>query len=195
MSFLLGLTGSIGMGKTVTAQFFEKHGCAIWNADNCVQYLYSYDSEVVDSIAKIAPETKTNGKISKNLLREAISNRPHLLKEIELIVHPLVAQDRLNFIEHQKNDILVFEIPLLFETNSQNEMDAVACVTIDKETQRIRVLSRGKMGNKQFEKMLSKQLPTEEKTRRADYVIITDSYESVEKQVKKILRHIRGKLK
>jgi len=194
MSFRLGLTGSIGVGKTVTAKFFEKHGCAVWNADEVVSRLYKQHKETINSIAKLVPEAKKEGKISKEVLRRAVFKNPHLLEDIEKIVHPLVSRDRLSFMENEKRDILVFEIPLLYETKGQNAMDAVACVNIDKNIQRERVLSRGTMGNRQFEKILSKQIPTKEKLQKADFEIVTDSFENVEQQVLKIIKHIRESL-
>ena len=117
-----------------------------------------------------------------------------IAEDIEKIVHPLVSRDRLSFMENEKRDILVFEIPLLYETKGQNAMDAVACVNIDKNIQRERVLSRGTMGNGQFEKILSKQIPTKEKLQKADFEIVTDSFENVEQQVLKIIKHIRESL-
>lgn len=194
MSFSLGLTGSIGMGKSATAQLFAAQGCAVWDADAAVHRLYGKGGAAVQPMAEAFPDAIENGEVSRAALKRIIGADPQALTRIEAIVHPLVAQDRASFRADAKSDVLVFDIPLLFETGSNAEMDAVACVTVDAETQQERVLARGTMTVEQFQQILQKQMPIEEKMARADYVIETDTLEHAEAQVAEILADIRSKL-
>lgn len=194
MSFSLGLTGSIGMGKSATAQLFAAQGCAVWDADAAVHRLYGKGGAAVQPMAEAFPDAIESGEVSRAELKRIIGADPQALTRIEAIVHPLVAQDRASFRADAKSDVLVFDIPLLFETGSNAEMDAVACVTVDAETQQERVLARGTMTVEQFQQILQKQMPIEEKMARADYVIETDTLEHAEAQVAEILADIRSKL-
>lgn len=194
MSFSLGLTGSIGMGKSATAQLFAAQGCAVWDADAAVHRLYGKGGAAVQPMAEAFPDAIENGEVSRAALKRIIGADPQALTRIEAIVHPLVAQDRASFRADAKSDVLVFDIPLLFETGGNAEMDAVACVRVDAETQQERVLARGTMTVEQFQQILQKQMPIEEKMARADYVIETDTLEHAEAQVAEILADIRSKL-
>ncbi|UWQ53780.1 dephospho-CoA kinase [Leisingera caerulea] len=194
MSFCLGLTGSIGMGKSTTAQLFADQGCAVWDADAAVHRLYGKGGAAVGPMQAAFPGAVENGEVSRAALKLIIGKDPAALKRIEAIVHPLVAQDRAAFRDKAQSDILVFDIPLLFETGGNAEMDAVACVTVDAQTQQERVLARGTMTVEQFRHILQKQMPIEEKMARADYVIETDTLEHAEAQVAEILADIRSKL-
>ncbi|MEY8803155.1 dephospho-CoA kinase [Leisingera sp. XS_AS12] len=194
MSFSLGLTGSIGMGKTATAQLFAAQGCAVWDADAAVHRLYAAGGAAVAPMQASLPDAIENGAVSRPALKRIIAQDPDALRRIEAIVHPLVAADRAQFRATAASDILVFDIPLLFETGSDAEMDAVACVTIDAETQRRRVLARGTMTSEQFEHILRKQMPIEEKRARADYLIETDTPDHAAAQVAQILADIRSRL-
>ncbi|WP_027235916.1 dephospho-CoA kinase [Leisingera caerulea] len=194
MSFCLGLTGSIGMGKSTTAQLFADQGCAVWDADAAVHRLYGKGGAAVGLMQAAFPGAVENGEVSRAALKLIIGKDPAALKRIEAIVHPLVAQDRAAFRDKAQSDILVFDIPLLFETGGNAEMDAVACVTVDAQTQQERVLARGTMTFEQFRHILQKQMPIEEKMARADYVIETDTLEHAEAQVAEILADIRSKL-
>lgn len=194
MSFCLGLTGSIGMGKSTTAKLFAARGCAVWDADAAVHRLYGRDGAAVQPMQAAFPEAIENGEISRALLKHIIGQDPEALKRIEAIVHPLVARDRAEFRASAQSDILVFDIPLLFETGGDAEMDAVACVSVDPQTQKERVLARGTMTFEQFRHILQKQMPIEEKTARSDYVIETDTLEHAEAQVAEVLADIRSKL-
>lgn len=195
MSFLLGLTGSIGMGKSTTADLFECEGCPVWDADAAVHRLYSKDGPAVKPIGARFPEAIVNNAVDRTVLKGIISNDSRALKKIEEIVHPLVSEDRQRFISSVDADILVFDIPLLFETGGYTAMDAVACVSIDPKTQEERVLARGTMTKQQFELIKSKQLPDAEKRSRSDYVIVTDTVEHARAQVQEIVRKIRAELK
>ena len=194
MSFKLGLTGSIGMGKSTTAQLFVEMGCALWDADAAVHRLYDIGGAAVSPMQAEFPEAIVEGVVSRDKLKEAIGRDPSALKTIEEIVHPLVAQDRAAFIASATADILVFDIPLLFETSGNVAMDSVVCVSIPAEMQRERVLARGTMSEAQFEQILAKQMPIDEKCARADFVIETDTLEHAEAQVGAILDQIRKTL-
>jgi len=193
MSFSLGLTGSIGMGKSTTAKLFAAQGCAVWDADAAVHRLYGRGGAAVAAMQAAFPDAIENGEVSRAALKRIIGQDPDALKRIEAIVHPLVAQDRAEFRAAAQSDILVFDIPLLFETGGNAEMDAVACVTVDADTQQERVLARGTMTVEQFRHILQKQMPIEEKCARADYVIETDTLEHAKVQVAGILADIRSK--
>lgn len=190
----LGLTGSIGMGKSTTAALFEEAGCAVWDADNAVHRLYEKDGAAVSKIQALFPEAVENGAVSRAVLRDIISKNPSALQKLEAIVHPLVAMDRANFADETDADIMIFDIPLLFENNLEQEFDKVVCVTVDAKTQRDRVLARETMSEADFDRILSHQLPDTEKRRRSDYVIVTDTMENARASVDKILKEIRAEV-
>ena len=194
MSFQLGLTGSIGMGKSTTAKLFSENGCDVWDADLAVHRLYEKGGAAVHPISKIFPSSIVKDAVCRENLKEILSQRRNAFSQLEAVVHPLVAKDRAKFIENATANVLVFDIPLLFETNGDKHMDAVACVYIDVETQKKRILDRGTMTEEQFSQILSKQMPISEKRARADYVITTDTVENVRHQVKHILTDIRSQL-
>lgn len=193
--FLLGLTGSIGMGKSTTAQMFVEEGCALWDADAAVHRLYAKGGAAVAPLREAFPESIADGAVSRPKLKEIIGRDPAALKKIESIVHPLVGQDRAAFIAQATSDIVVLDIPLLFETGGNTRVDAVACVTVDDATQRDRVMERGTMTEAQFEAIKAKQLPASEKCARSDYVIETDTIEHAKEQVHSVVQDIREKLK
>ncbi|MEX5563675.1 dephospho-CoA kinase [Pseudophaeobacter sp. 1A16562] len=194
MTFRLGLTGSIGMGKSTTAKIFAELGCAVWDADAAVHRLYAPGGAAVAPMQAQFPEAIVDGAVDRSALKDIIARDPSALPRIEKIVHPLVGEDRAEFRRTAASDILVFDIPLLFETSGEAAMDAVACVTVDAETQKQRVLDRGTMTVEQFEQILQKQMPIEEKRARADYVIETDTLEHARAQVEQILAEIRRKM-
>lgn len=194
MTVSLGLTGSIGMGKSTTAKIFAELGCAVWDADAAVHRLYAPGGAAVAPIQAQFPEAIVDGAVDRAALKDIIARDPSALPRIEKIVHPLVGEDRAEFRRTAERDILVFDIPLLFETGGGAAMDAVACVTVDAETQKQRVLDRGTMTVEQFEQILQKQMPIEEKCARADYVIETDTLEHARAQVEQILAEIRRKM-
>ncbi|SFD63437.1 dephospho-CoA kinase [Roseivivax sediminis] len=190
MTFKLGLTGSIGMGKSTTASMFAERGCAVWDADEAVHRLYAAGGAAVAPLGARFPNAIEKGAVSRPALRRLIDADPDALSEIESIVHPLVRNDRARFAEETGAPVAVFDIPLLFETGSDVEMDATACVDVSRETQAERVLARGTMTRAQFEAIRAKQLPNEEKCARADFVIDTTSLESAARDVQAVLDQI-----
>lgn len=190
MSFRLGLTGSIGMGKSTTAGFFADAGCAVWDADAAVHRLYAPGGAAVPPMRARFPAAIEHDAVSRDRLREIIASDPDALRAIEAIVHPLVRADRADFAAANPNRVVVFDIPLLYETGSEAEMDAVACVTIPAELQRARVLARGTMSAEDLDRILARQMPNEEKCARADFVIVTDTLEHAQAQVQKVMTEI-----
>lgn len=194
MTFKLGLTGSIGMGKSTTARMFRDAGCAVWDADAAVHRLYAQGGAAVSPLTSVFPQAIENGAVSRAALKKIIADDDNALKIIEKIVHPLVAEDRLRFIEHAKSSITVLDIPLLFETGAERKLDAVACVTVSEREQERRVLDRGTMSREEFDRIRSNQLPNSEKVARADFVIETDTLEHARAQVLKIIEQIMERL-
>ena len=192
--FLLGLTGSIGMGKSTTAQMFADAGCAVWDADAAVHRLYSEGGAAVAPFCAAFPDAVIDAAISRPALKEIIGRDPSALKQIEQIVHPLVGQDRADFLAQTDADIVVLDIPLLFETGGDARVDATACVFTDDATQEARVMARGTMTREQFLGIKAKQLPAADKCARATYVIQTDTLEHARAQVQKIVDTIRSQL-
>ena len=194
MKFKLGLTGSMGMGKTSTAILFQKHNCGVWNADKAVHRLYGKDGDAVKPIAKYFPKAITKGSVNRTELKKYLSEDFDQINLLEKIVHPLVSADREKFIEKTKHKINVFDIPLLFETGSNKIMDKVACVYVSNSIQMERVLSRKSMTEEQIEKIIQQQMPIEEKCRLSDFVIETYNRDDTEKQVVSVIKEINSYL-
>ncbi len=193
--FRLGLTGSIGMGKSTTAKMFAEEGCAVWDADAAVHRLYAKGGAAVAPTQDAFPTAIEDGAVSRAALKEIIATDPTALPRIEALVHPLVAQDRASFLASAASDIAVLDIPLLFETGGDSAMDAVVCVRIPDDVQRARVLARGTMTEAQFDAIRAKQMPAEEKCARSDYVIVTDTPDHARAQVREVIRDIKEKLR
>ena len=194
MKFKLGLTGSMGMGKTSTAFLFEKHNCGVWDADKAVHRLYGLGGEAVKPIAKFFPKAIKEGSVNRTELKKYLSEDFDQITLLENIVHPLVSADREKFIEKTKYRINVFDIPLLFETGSNKIMDKVACVFVSKPIQMQRIRSRKTMIEDQIEKMIQQQMPIEEKCRLSDFVIETYNKNDTEEQVVRIIKEIERNL-
>ncbi|MBK1634872.1 dephospho-CoA kinase [Rhodovulum adriaticum] len=191
--FLLGLTGSIGMGKSTTAGFFRDLGVPVWDADAAVHRMYAPDGAAVPEIAALCPDAVQDGAVDRAALKEWIARDPDALARIEAVVHPLVARDRADFIAaHPDTPLIVLDIPLLFETGAQDEMDAVLVVTAPAQDQRARVLARPGMTAAQFDAILAKQMPDAEKRARADFVIETRSLEQTRAAVQALVDKLRA---
>jgi len=187
---LLGLTGSIGMGKSTTAAMFLKRGIPVWDADSTVHKLYAKNGAAVKFFNQEIPSAVLNGEVSRVILKKLIKEDINNLKKIEQIVHPLVAKDRLTFIENSKKynaPLIVLDIPLLFETGFYKLVDYIAVVTVDYTTQKQRVLDRESMTEEMFTQILDKQVSNEEKKRKADFIIPTETIEAAESKVQEII--------
>ncbi len=193
MSFILGLTGSIGMGKSTTAAMFADLGIPVWDADASVHRLYGAGGAAVRHIGQLYPEVIENGAISRPKLRALIAADPQVLDQIQSIIHPRVAADRAAFLAVQTADIVLLDIPLLFETGADAQCDAVVVVSAPPDIQRARVLARGEMTQAEFDLILSRQLPDAEKRARADYVIDTTTLDGAQRAVQTVLQELREK--
>ena len=191
MTFLLGLTGSIGMGKSTTANMFRDMGISVWDADKVVHDLYEKNSSAIPIIESQIPGIIENGAVNRDSLRLAIQHHPPLLKKIEHIIHPLVWENRNSFISQNKHEpLLVFDIPLLFETGSDQDMDATLVVETDYDTQRSRVLNRDGMTEEIFQSLLKRQMPNQEKASKANYVIRTDDMDQTRHDVASLVNKL-----
>ena len=191
MSFLLGLTGSIGMGKSTTAAMFRELGHPVWDADEAVHRLYGVGGAAVAPVAAAFPAALQDGAIDRGALKEALAAEPEALARLEEIVHPLVAADRDAFVaDHLRAPLIVLDIPLLFEGRTRPRMDGIAVVSADAATQRARVLARPGMTPQMLEMILARQLPDVEKRARADWVIPTDTLEAARAAVAAIVKEI-----
>jgi dephospho-CoA kinase len=187
---VLGLTGSIGMGKSTTADFFAEGGVPVHNADATVHRLYA--GEAVPAIEAAFPGSTAGDKVDRARLAAQVLGDPAALKRLEAIVHPLVRQDEERFLraaEEAGAAVAVLDIPLLFETGGERRCDAVVVVSAPAEIQRQRVLARPGMTEEKYASLLSKQMPDAEKRRRADFVVDTgQDFDSTRAQVRAILQ-------
>ena len=197
--FVVCVTGSIGAGKSTTAELFAKRGVPVWDADAAVGRLYSPGGAGVAAVRRICPDavSKSEGAIDRTILRKLVKESPALLAELESAVHPLVREDRKAFLraaERRGADIAVVEIPLLFETDGGAggaAADAVVAVSAPAAVRRDRVLARGSADEAEFDALDARQLPDQVKRDRADYVIEATSLEAASRAVDSILSDIR----
>ena len=192
-SFILGLTGSIAMGKTTVSNMFRDIGVPVWCADNEVNSLYSQNGEATKIFTKEFPNTVTEAGVNKHKLRNLIHEDNTLLKKIEDLVHPLLHKSRISFIRlNREKPIIIFDIPLLFEKQQEKNFDAVVCVTASETTQKNRVLKRKNVTEKDFQLIKRNQLNEREKLKRASFIINTDrSISETKKDVKNIYQKIK----
>ena len=192
---VLGLTGSIGMGKSTTTALFAELGAMVWNADDAVHRLYARGGAAVGPVSEAFPGVVAEGAVDRARLAEALGRDDAAFRRLEGIVHPLVAQGRLADLEAARTAgvaLAVLDIPLLFETGGDSAVDAVVVVTADPEVQAARVLARPGMTQDRFEAILARQMPDAEKRVRADFVIDTgQGLEAARDQVRAIVDRVR----
>ena len=191
--FKLGLTGSIGMGKSTTAALFAAQGIPVWDADAAVHRLYSQGGAAVAAVAALYPEVLAGAAINRSALNAVIARDPSALARIEAIVHPLVAADRAAFIAAAQADLILLDIPLLFETGSESQLDATLLVTAPAALQRARVLARPGMTEAQFNRLLARQMPDAEKRARATHIVETLDLAATTAYVSALIAHIRDR--
>ncbi len=191
--FILGLTGSIGMGKSSTAQIFSDLGVPVWDADAVVHDLYSGNTPAVRGVQKLAPDAVIDNQVDRQVLKQKIAETPELLKQIESLVHPLVAKDRQDFLQKATDNhaaLVVFDIPLLFENGSDRICDAVLVVSASPEEQKRRVLERPGMTEEAFQFILSRQMPDTDKRAAADYVLETTTPQAAQEYVQDLVANL-----
>ena len=189
---ILGLTGSIGMGKSTTAKLFMEAGVPVYDADAAVHQLY--EGEAAPAIEAAFPGTTANGKVDRPKLSARVVHDPAAIKQLEQIVHPMLGASRQKFFadaEAAKAPVVVLDIPLLFETGGEKRVDAVVVVSTSPELQRKRVLERGTMDEAKLDAIIAKQTPDAEKRKRADFVVDTShGLEPVRAQITHILAEV-----
>jgi dephospho-CoA kinase len=190
--FVIGLTGSIGMGKSTTARFFAEAGVPVHDADAAVHRLY--EGEAAPAIEAAFPGTTVGGKVDRAKLAARVLGDKSALRQLESIVHPLVREAEMRFLsEAERNGapVVVLDIPLLFETDGHERVDAVVTVSAPAEIQRARLLERAGMTEEKLEALIANQLPDAEKRRRADFIVdSSQGFEAAGAQVAEILRQI-----
>lgn len=193
---ILGLTGSIGMGKTTTAGFFEEAGIPVYNADRAVHELYE-NKEVIENLSRIFPDCLTDGRIDRSKLSKTIVRDPAKLVLLEKFIHPLVRKKEKDFVKMHRDrgdPLVVLDIPLLFEKGPEGRVDKIAVVSAPLEVQRQRVLARSGWDDEKLDRILSRQISDEEKRRRADFIIDTGkSLDDARQQVKHLISRLIGK--
>lgn len=171
---ILGLTGSIGMGKSTTAKLFMEAGVPVYDADAAVHKIY--EGEAAPAIEAAFPGTTVNGKVDRPKLSAKVVHDPAAMKQLEQIVHPMLGASRQKFLaeaEQSGAPVVVMDIPLLYETGGEKRMDAVVVVSTSPEAQRERILARGTMTPEALDAILARQVPDAEKRKRADFVVDT----------------------
>jgi dephospho-CoA kinase len=190
--FVLGLTGSIAMGKSTAARFFADEGVPVHDADATVHRLY--EGEATAAIEAAFPGTTADGKVDRSKLAAKVVGDPAALKRLESIVHPLVQAAEVKFLaqaEAAGAKVAVLDIPLLFETGGDKRVDAVVVMTAPPEVQRARILKRDGMSIDKLEALMARQMPDAEKRRRADFVVDTSGeFAATHAQLREILRTV-----
>lgn len=193
---IIGLTGSIGMGKSTTAAMFREAGIPVYDADAAVHALYDVGGAAVGPVGEAFPGVVKDGRVDREELRQRVLGQPDELKRLNAIVHPLVGMDRVGFLKQAEADgcdWVVFDVPLLFETGGHANVDAIVVVSAPPEMQRERVLARPGMTPDRLDAILAQQTPDAEKRARAHYVVDTgQGLEAARAQVTTIISALRG---
>jgi dephospho-CoA kinase len=186
---VLGLTGSIGMGKSTTAKLFAEAGVPVYDADATVHKIY--EGEAAPAIEAAFPGTTVDGKVDREKLSAKVVHNPTAMKQLEQIVHPMLRAYHQAFLDEAERSgapVAVVDVPLLFETGGEKRVDAVVVVSTSPEAQRERILARDNMTNEKLDAILARQLPDAEKRRRADFIVDTShGLEPVRAQIREIL--------
>jgi dephospho-CoA kinase len=189
---ILGLTGSIGMGKSTTAKLFAEAGVPVYDADATVHQLY--EGEAAPAIEAAFPGTTAGGKVDRQKLSARVVHDPAAMKQLEQIVHPMLGVSRQKFFEEAERagaPVTVVDVPLLYETGGEKRVDAVVVVTTSPENQRARIMARGTMTSEALDSILARQLPDAEKRKRADFVVDTShGLDPVRAQIRDILQQV-----
>ena len=195
---VLGLTGSIGMGKSATARLFAEEGARVHDSDAVVHALYAKGGAAVGPVGEAFPGVIKDGAIDRAALAERVGGDPEALKRLEAIVHPLVAQSRDGFLARARAEgapVVVLDVPLLFEAGQADGVDAVVVASCPAELQRTRVLARPGMTPEKLEALLARQIPDAEKRARADFVVDTgQGFDAARAQVRQILHQVQDPL-
>ncbi len=192
--YVLGLTGSIGMGKSTTAAMFAALGVPVWDADAAVHRLYAPGGAAVAGVALIVPDAVRDGGVDRAALKVAVAKDPTLLNAIEALVHPLVADDRARFLNAEREaDLVLLDIPLLFENGLEAVCHGVVVVSVEPEVQMARLMARPGATPGALALLLSRQMPDAEKRARATWVIPTDTLDGAQAHVRRIVSEIRSR--
>ena len=192
---LVGITGSIGMGKSTVANMFKDHGFGVYNADDTVHYIYENDEEVINKIEVKFPGTINNGVVNRIALRDLLNKDPSQFKDLESIVHPATRKYQQIYIKkliEDKKFGCILDIPLLFETGGEKYVDVSVVVTATAETQMDRVVAQRKIPLDVFKSIQGQQMPDHEKLKKADYIISTEcNISDTEKEVRDVVSKIK----
>ena len=192
---LIGITGSIGMGKSTVAQMFKEYGYGVYNADETVHYIYENDEEVIEKVEDKFPGSTKGGVVDRMALRDILNQDPSKFKDLELIVHPATRKYQIIYIKKliEEGKVgCVLDIPLLFETGGEKYVDVSVVVTASNATQQSRVVLERKVPLKIFNAIKGQQMPDRDKLKKADYIISTDcDLEKTKAEVKEVVAKIK----
>ena len=192
---LVGVTGSIGMGKSTVAQMFKEHGYGVYNADDTVHYIYENDEEVIEKVERQFPGSTKNGVVNRLALRDILNKDPDKFRDLEQIVHPVTRKYQIIYIKkliEEGKMGCVLDIPLLFETGGEKYVDVSVVVTASEATQQSRVVLDRKVPLEIFNAIKDQQMPDRDKLKKADYILSTDnSIEDTKSEVKEVAAKIK----
>ena len=192
---LVGITGSIGMGKSTVAQMFKEHGYGVYNADDTVHYIYENDEEVIERVEGKFPGSTKNGVVNRLALRDILNKDPDKFRDLEQIVHPVTRKYQIIYIKkliEEGKMGCVLDIPLLFETGGEKYVDVSVVVTASEATQQSRVVLERKVPLEIFNAIKDQQMPDRDKLKKADYIISTDNnIEDTKSEVKEVAAKIK----